>query len=88
MSSMKCPADEMGSPMQSPSLQKEPLQLPTHSIPLPHSLGWEQVVAAPCFALQRREGENIVSKLNTSLAVKMAARGATLREGNPLCPFF
>lgn len=41
----------------SPSLLERPLT-PLYPL-LPHSLGWVQVVASPCFVLQRREGKRI-----------------------------
>lgn len=85
-SSLKYLADKMDSPCW--SLYEDPLPTSAHHIRLPHSLGWEQVVAAPCSALQRTEGENTVSMLNTSLTGKMAARRSNPREGNPLCSFF
>lgn len=52
--SLKYLADKMDSPCW--FLYEEHPPTSAHHIRLPHSLGWEQVVAAPCSALQRTEG--------------------------------
>lgn len=59
----------------SPSLDRSPPRLYPF---LPRSLDWEQVVASPCFVLQRREGKGLVPMWKTHLvAMRPRSRMAT-----------